>query len=236
MRCINCGWDNLPNARVCLKCGLPLTGSDNRSVNNQTQSAANSSNYEVAPKPTVLNVNNETETCRKTVVFHNETYINPECRKGIVECPKCHYPIAGGFTICPSCGTSIAYNTENNHRQTIRRPIKGTADSPDNKKPVCELTIIPEENENLVVEPMKYEGDTITLNRANTEPENRTITSKEQAEITFENGRWFLKNCSELNTTYIQVSRKIEIFPDDVIVLGDRRFKFNSNIIDTEGE
>ena len=83
---------------------------------------------------------------------------------------------------------------------------------------------------------MKYEGDTITLNRANTEPENRTITSKEQAEITFENGRWFLKNCSELNTTYIQVSRKIEIFPDDVIVLGDRRFKFNSNIIDTEGE
>ena len=101
------------------------------------------------------------------------------------------------------------------------------------QKPICTLTIVPEEHENLTVEPIKHEGNSIILNRANTEPSNRTITSKEQAEITFEDGHWFLKNCSELNTTYLQVSRKIEIFPNDIIVLGDRRFKFESNT-DTE--
>lgn len=236
MRCLNCGWDNIPNARTCLKCGLPLAGSDNGNMGNRTQYGTNRPDHEVTPKPTVLNVNNNTESCRKTVVFHHGNDMNTGRREEITECPKCHYPIAGGFTVCPSCGTCIENSAGNNHRQTIRKPIRGTADTLNDGKPVCSLTIIPEENENMTVRPMTYEGDNITLNRANTEPDNRTITSKEQAEITCENGRWFLKDCSEMNTTYIQASRKIEIFPDDVIVLGDRRFRFGTKAKDTECE
>ena len=72
----------------------------------------------------------------------------------------------------------------------------------------------------------EYEGNSISLNRENTEMSNRTITSKEQAEIVFDDGHWYLLDRSMLQTTYIQVNRKIEIIPDDIIVLGDRRFKF----------
>ena len=54
-------------------------------------------------------------------------------------------------------------------------------------------------------------------------------TSKEQAEIVFEDGHWYLLDRSELRTTFIQANRKIEIIADDIIVLGDRRFKFESD-------
>lgn len=78
---------------------------------------------------------------------------------------------------------------------------------------------------------MEYEGKSIILNRENTEVSNRTITSKEQAEIVFEDGHWYLLDRSELRTTFIQANRKIEIIPDDIIVLGDRRFKFESDLL-----
>lgn len=93
----------------------------------------------------------------------------------------------------------------------------------------CSLTIIPEENENIPPEKIEYEGKSIILNRENTEVSNRTITSKEQAEIVFEDGHWYLLDRSELRTTFIQANRKIEIIADDIIVLGDRRFKFESD-------
>lgn len=80
-------------------------------------------------------------------------------------------------------------------------------------------------------EKMEYEGKSIILNRENTEVSNRTITSKEQAEIVFEDGHWYLLDRSELRTTFIQANRKIEIIPDDIIVLGDRRFKFESDLL-----
>ena len=122
-------------------------------------------------------------------------------------------------SFCPHCGVRV-------HRPTIRRQIKNIAETePEDITPHCSLTIIPEENENIPSEKMEYEGKSIILNRENTEVSNRTITSKEQAEIVFEDGHWYLLDRSELRTTFIQANRKIEIIPDDIIVLGDRRFK-----------
>jgi hypothetical protein len=102
----------------------------------------------------------------------------------------------------------------------------GYAETEPETKPHCSLTIIPEEEENILPKRFEYEGNSIILNRENTEMSNRTITSKEQAEIVFDDGHWYLLDRSMLQTTYIQVNRKIEIIPDDIIVLGDRRFKF----------
>ena len=35
-------------------------------------------------------------------------------------------------------------------------------------------------------------------------------------------------NKSELNSTYLEANRKLELQPGDVVVLGDRRFKFET--------
>ena len=92
----------------------------------------------------------------------------------------------------------------------------------------CSLTIIPEEDENIPEQRNVYNGDNIILTRENTEQDNRTITSKEQAELSFEDGKWYILNKSEYGSTYIEANRKFEIQQGDVIVLGDRRFRFDA--------
>ena len=134
-------------------------------------------------------------------------------------CHECGSKIAITCSFCPNCGVRV-------HRPTIRRQIKNITETEPETKPHCSLTIIPEEEENILPKRFEYEGNSIILNRENTEMSNRTITSKEQAEIVFDDGHWYLLDRSMLQTTYIQVNRKIEIIPDDIIVLGDRRFKF----------
>lgn len=273
MRCMNCGWDNLSDTTVCLKCGQPLSLSAGY-ANNQNDFVSREGYREAIPKPTVLNANPDREKCRKTVVFPtlNESDNHSAITQPATECPNCNYPIVGEFTSCPCCGTplertdkpankehtqkkieeEVTFISEEKivcqecgkeinmtcsfcphcgvrvHRPTIRRQIKNIAETEE--IPLrCSLTIIPEENENIPPEKVEYEGKSIILNRENTEVSNRTITSKEQAEIVFEDGHWYLLDRSELRTTFIQANRKIEIIADDIIVLGDRKFKFESD-------
>ena len=75
---------------------------------------------------------------------------------------------------------------------------------------------------------MRLSGDRIILNRANTDPANNTITSGEQAELTFENGAWYICDKSYQKTTYVHASRKMKLEKGDIIILGNRRFEFNS--------
>ena len=100
------------------------------------------------------------------------------------------------------------------------------APAPEPPKPKCRLTIVPEEDEQEVPEANEYEGTSIILTRENTEAYNRTITSKEQAELICEDGKWYILNKSEFGSTYLEANRKLEIQQGDIIVLGDRRFKF----------
>ena len=272
---MNCGWDNLSDTTVCLKCGQPLSLSAGY-ANNQNDFVSREGYGEAIPKPTVLNANPDREKCRKTVVFPtlNESDNHSAITQPATECPNCNYPIVGEFTSCPCCGTplertdkpankehtqkkieeEVTFISEEKivcqecgkeidmtcsfcphcgvrvHRPTIRRQIKNIAETETEEIPLrCSLTIISEENENIPPEKIEYEGKSIILNRENTEVSNRTITSKEQAEIVFEDGHWYLLDRSELRTTFIQANRKIEIIADDIIVLGDRRFKFESD-------
>lgn len=140
---------------------------------------------------------------------------------GEVKCDKCGAMVSPDFSFCPKCGERI-------HLQTVRAIRHKPVAPPEPPKPQCHLTIIPEEGE--ITEPFTndYEGDSIILNRENTERDNRTITSKEQAELICENGQWYLLNHSALGSTYLEANRKLSLEPGDVIVLGDRRFRFET--------
>lgn len=137
-----------------------------------------------------------------------------------IKCQECGEEISVNCTFCPNCGTRV-------HRPTIRRQIRHTSEAEPEPIPHCSLTIVPEEGEDITPEKNEYEGTSVILNRDNTEKSNRTITSKEQAEIVFEDGHWYLIDRSELQTTYIQATRRIEIIANDILILGDRRFQFN---------
>jgi hypothetical protein len=73
---------------------------------------------------------------------------------------------------------------------------------------------------------LRFEGEKVSLNRENLEPENFTITSKVQAEIKLVDGQWYIENKSGLKTTFIQVLHPVRLNKGDVIVMGNKRFLF----------
>lgn len=73
------------------------------------------------------------------------------------------------------------------------------------------------------------EGDKISLNRENLDPSNNTITSQTQAELSFEDGKWYLEDKSEHRTTFILAAGKTELKDGDIILMGDRRIIFREN-------
>ena len=76
----------------------------------------------------------------------------------------------------------------------------------------------------------KFEFDKkqVVLRRENTEPGNSSITSKEQAVLTFENGAWYVEDKSAFQTTFVRAGRKLQLQDGDIILLGDRKFVFKT--------
>ena len=132
----------------------------------------------------------------------------------VTTCDACGKEVPASYAHCPYCGEKIHQKTVFVRRHHVEPP-----------KPKCSLALVPEENEQ-VERVNDYEGASIMLNRENTEPNNRSITSKVQAELICEDDKWYILNHSELCSTVVEANRKIELQPGDIIVLGDRRFKF----------
>lgn len=114
-------------------------------------------------------------------------------------------------------------------QETLFRPfyLNNSVDTQKNKPAEFKLTLLPEDGEQAVAITKQYNGDKVLLNRDNTEPNNMSITSKEQAEVVCEDGHWFLENKSMTGTTYLVVGRKMGLQSGDIIILGNRRFKFD---------
>lgn len=96
----------------------------------------------------------------------------------------------------------------------------------------CYMHLVPKMNETIVsgkgAEFELLANESVELNRDNIDQTNTSITSKVQAELSYENGRWFLIDRSEQQTTFIQVSEKIEIKDGDMILMGDRKLIFST--------
>ena len=95
------------------------------------------------------------------------------------------------------------------------------------RTPECSLSFVKKEGEPFNDISLRFSGNQIQLNRGNTDPGNQTITSKVQAELSFENDKWYLQDKSVLKTTYIYAGEKKELKPGDIIVLGNKLFEFN---------
>ncbi len=91
----------------------------------------------------------------------------------------------------------------------------------------CKLIPIKRQGERVDFSPKEYEGDTVKLNRANTEPANMSITSKTQAELVYEDGKWSIIDRSDLHTTFVLATRKTPLQDGDIILLGNRLFEFH---------
>lgn len=91
------------------------------------------------------------------------------------------------------------------------------------------LTLVPRQKEVLAQPEVAFEGESVSLNREKVDPNNSTITSREQACISYEDGKWFIEDKSSFQTTFVRAGRKTELRNGDVILMGDRMFVFGSD-------
>jgi len=146
---------------------------------------------------------------------------------------------AGSTGTAGAAGTSIYGRTIDPYRMKAREKA---AEAP----PACRLIPVPRAGESIGGEKrvgekvdsdemadgnetglsFTYQQQPIELNRDNLEPDNNSITGKVQAELSYENETWLLKDRSDLQTTFLAVAENTPLKDGDIILFGDRKFIF----------
>jgi hypothetical protein len=218
MRCSKCGWsDNPEGSQNCIKCNAPFNTTSSIPVNEKQ----------------------DEKDLSKTIKGEASPLPSWDKEKLSLNCSKCNYLLRPDSKFCPVCGTEANFGKQDitetiNDGAIVRKisaenetNISGTID-PYRKKETknCFLKLIERTDEkNKVV--IKVEGSPVSLNRDNLEPENKSITGKEQASLEFKNGFWYLTDKSELGTTFIRVKDPCALKEGDIILFGDRKFEFH---------
>lgn len=140
-------------------------------------------------------------------------------------CKQCGNLLPVNAKFCPVCGKPL-YSP--GVQSTSGIFTSGTVNnwSAPQQDGFCTLKPLAWQGEEVQYPPITYSGKAISLNRSNTDPNNHTITSKEQALLTHEGGSWYIEDRSEQRTTLIRVGKKTKLETGDVIVLGNRMFEF----------
>lgn len=224
MRCQFCGWDNPQGKDKCEKCNKPLANAS--SSNNSNSADADAENHSRPTDRQAANAFDGKKTIREGIstIREDERPISSQ------KCPQCGYTLEDGE--CPSCGyhetevfpiiESPKEEHPNEGRKTIRPHRK------EAKEGSFTLTPISEDNGQPEGDAIPFESNSVSLNRDNTDPKNSTITSQEQARITFVDGNWGIEDKSEYKTTFVQATRKIELQSGDLILLGNQLYRFDS--------
>ncbi|MCD8208051.1 MAG: zinc ribbon domain-containing protein [Bacteroidales bacterium] len=235
MRCKNCGWENPDNLTNCEKCNTFL--GDTVPSNTSRQYVSDEMKKTVA----------------EGVVFNDTGFAPKTCPRcgyplgdGAKSCPNCNYELQSSQVkdrtlTCKSCGAENAADARycsycgeslTKGGRQIRRPSMGgtvmggpISDSPAGKT-FCTLRPIVWEGEERNYEPVTYSGEVIVLSRSNTDANNNSITSNEQAVLTHKDGEWYIENRSDLRSTFIRVNGQVKLNNGDIIVLGNREFEF----------
>lgn len=225
MRCPHCGWPNVSSATTCSKCGCILETND-------------SANYPPGGIAATI----------------NEASLNADVRTAQVSdgpeetCPRCGYMLRPGTVHCPQCNCLIRGNEHSTFAGTAdsssqRRPtvMDASADAPQRRATVnpflmevqdthsCSLEPISRANERSTPNSNKYEGEEIVLTRANTDPGNPSITSRQQAMLSYHDNQWFIEDRSEQHTTFVQVTGSVPLKDGDYVLLGNRLFVFHAD-------
>jgi RNA polymerase subunit RPABC4/transcription elongation factor Spt4 len=233
MRCNNCGWDNPESRSNCEKCNSAL-------------SHYSKPKRQPAADPSLRKTENQANV-------ENVRYVGAQTIYDYNACPECSYPLLPDISVCPNCGHNTGKDnavreanicTKCNHPYQegayfcsqcgyeVQKGSKLLSDrktiTPWDLPPAnsCRIKLIPNDNENIPPSVLTFSGDSISLNRSNTDVNNITITSKEQAVLIYENNKWYIQDKSEQRTTFIHTKERVELKQGDIIMLGNRRFEF----------
>lgn len=243
MRCKNCGWPNKPNEKTCVKCHAPLDQGEEESVESSIRSPKFSDSLQkTVSEQEIFGAGQKVSIVRDFVPSSDDTKPCPKCgypvRPGTEKCPNCKFPINQSISVQTLRDDDVRNNVEEDvhtHPTRMNNPIgngkfKGTINPymmNMEMTPRFVLKPLKRLNERHDFNEQEYEGKEVVLNRDNTEQDNASITSHQQAIISQSDGHWFIEDKSELKTTFVQASQKIEVRDGDIILLGNRLFEFH---------
>ena len=249
MRCKNCGWDNPANNIKCEKCNASFAGLNikpepenpplEEAERGVTKKGCPACGYpmreliKTCPNCGHLFDQQEEQSAEKELLLADAPQLLvdliPEpAASNKKACLRCNSSVPESASYCSNCGSSLA-NENNISNKTINPwalsdPIRIAEPI---QAPACSLSLRAGDDEALKGPALRFVGDVIQLNRSNTEPANPTITSQVQAELSYEDNKWYIQDKSALKTTYIYAGEKKELKQGDLIVLGNRAFVFN---------
>lgn len=223
--CKNCGHENPDDRTTCEACHRPLADKKPEYINMQT---IRENGHD---RPTDRQIKGGFDP-KATL---REGSLKPAYHVREETCPICGMTMEDG--VCPHCGEQSKKDKEEVHadedmpkqpphnpadvRQTVRPQRKGEKEGTFTLIPISEDTGKPEG------EPLQFEGNEVLLNRDNTDPKNKTITSLEQAILKHEDGNWTIKDASDYKTTFVQAADSITLKPGTIILLGNQLYEFN---------
>lgn len=239
MRCKNCGWENPDGQTNCEKCHgslgdaipahKPTTPVSDRMKSTVAEGVVFS---DAAP----MSAPRTCPKCGYPISDSSTSCPNCNCElqlapttKQVVKCKSCGAEVDPNAKFCSSCGTPImedAPRPRKIQRSSMGTVMGGPVVGPASANKFCTLRPIAWDGEDVNYNPITYSGDAIVLNRSNTDANNNSITSHEQAILTCEDGEWYIENRSSLRTTFIRVNGRVKLTNGDIIVLGNREFEF----------
>lgn len=235
MRCSNCGWPNEPGTERCVKCNSVLYNSE-----------------------TPMSFSEPIVKTGEGVSEIDESYCpvcGYPANAEMTHCPACNAEINHPASVPPSIPSSLSSSVpptippseQIGHTviseisnvdeipESYNARLSGTVNpwmspqsNPLKEPPAFTLQRQKWDSEPMATPPMEFSGEEVILNRDNLDPGNNTITSRRQARITCEDGKWCIENLSDQSTTLIRVDRKTPLKDGDVIIMGNRMFCFRS--------
>lgn len=135
-------------------------------------------------------------------------------------CRKCGYPLASDASFCPSCGASTAPDTSSAAMKQTVRDVQ-----PDSFQPRVTL---PEVAANQPA-PVEDTGKvSFRLTPMDMDVPSGTFAFGNDTDASFEyvDGQWFISDKSGNDSAYVCARRRISLQPGDVILIGNRRYRF----------
>jgi hypothetical protein len=220
MRCNNCGWENPESLRRCEKCNAPLKGSMIQH-NDAIPEVQNDQHIAGTVKGDLANL-----------PFLDEPVSEPvekkqQLSKNQIACSGCGYPVNKDAVKCPNCNKVLAFSGDAPVVAERKKVAPGTVNPWDKPKHAnCYFKPLSREGEK-EFRKLEFSGEDVELNRENLEENNMTITSKVQASLQNIDGKWYLVDKSQLQTTFKHISAPIELKKGDIVLMGDRKFEFD---------
>lgn len=205
IRCKRCGASIFEGATECSVCHAPLPVVQDPVVNDAEDVPAGDSSDFVCEMP---------DTC-------------PNCgyplRCGSAECPECGWrPDPSRMEDASSCGAHDDNSCEANDGSAVsEEEVQCGTD--------MEAGFVLEEcdGNGVAVRPVRFKGTEVMVGRADLDGSDLNI-SRKHAEFRFENGKWYVSDKSTYHRTYIVVESGRELKDGDLIMMGDKLFRFKA--------